>query len=120
MTLTLNVVFIHLAIQAVKRKAEEHVIQSVISKLPIIGDKGTILDYENSYKQPKLEDTYQTKQAVHGFHFGPDQASAYLQNAAYYGTNTNEPTSASAVYAYKEKEPVETAGLVTGYESSNE
>ncbi|KAI8908942.1 hypothetical protein EDD86DRAFT_173902, partial [Gorgonomyces haynaldii] len=38
-----------------KRKAEEKIMEQVASKLPIIGEKGTILDYQNHYKQPKLE-----------------------------------------------------------------
>ena len=105
------------ATAAVKRKAEDDVIQSVLSKLPVIGDKGTILDYENAYKQPKLEDTYHTKNAVQGYHFGPDQASAYHDYTAHYETNTNEPTSASAAYAYQE---APSSGLVAGYESSDD
>ncbi len=35
-----------------KRKAEEQVKKAILSKLPQVGDKGTILDYENAYEDP--------------------------------------------------------------------
>lgn len=39
------------SIESVKRKKESDIIEGVRKRLPIVGDLGTILDYENSYKR---------------------------------------------------------------------
>ncbi|KAI8901596.1 hypothetical protein BC833DRAFT_113324 [Globomyces pollinis-pini] len=42
-------------VETLKRKTEETVIETIRAQLPIVGDKGTILDYEDSFKRPKVE-----------------------------------------------------------------
>lgn len=40
--------------QAMKRKAEEEVLESIKAQLPIVGEKGTILDYQESLRNSRL------------------------------------------------------------------
>ena len=77
-----------------KRRAEEEVLESIKAQLPIVGEKGTILDYEEgaSRKKNKLNTKYKEKKIdgseEEGAFYGGDvdQWQAYCeQYFEYYG-----------------------------------
>jgi hypothetical protein len=105
-------------VQALKRKQEDQVVASVAAKLPILGEKGTILDYQDSYKQ--LKPTEQVVETVdtNGYYFGESPAAKIQKMLAQ--TGKKQALTASSVYAVAEKESVKVSGLVAGYESDDE
>lgn len=110
----------NLAVDAVKRKAEDAVIASIAAKLPIVGEKGTILDYENSYKQARFENKDGVSNNSTGYYFGNRESkkTAQSNHLILASAGDEETVTASAAYAFKE--PLKTGGLVNGYESSEE
>jgi hypothetical protein len=90
------------SIEAVKRKAESDVISAIKAKLPKIGSKGTILDYEDSYKQGI------SKKRVNNSFYDENQGRMVV--------------SASSPYAVPEpdKDTANSIGILAGYVSSDE
>ena len=78
-----------------KRKAEDQVTKAVVAQLPIVGDKGTILDYDNapSYSEKDIK-AYYDYYAQFGY-VPSEDGSQFV----YVGTNDVPETSASAAYA---------------------
>lgn len=113
------------SIEAVKRKAESDVITAIKSKLPKIGPKGTILDYEDSYKE--LSKTPASFKNKSGFYDGDTEKHG--RNTAINVMNTGNivVTSGSSAYAIVEINEDKAAfshsgalGLVAGYASSGD
>ncbi|KAJ3255981.1 Pre-mRNA-splicing factor [Boothiomyces macroporosus] len=52
--------------ESLKRKAEEDVIETVKAQLPIVGDQGTILDYQQLHKLKKIEYKKEEKVELYG------------------------------------------------------
>jgi hypothetical protein len=100
-----------------KRKAEEIVKKTVLSKLPKIGEKGTILDYEDAYedaetKSRKVESGqehypfYQAATSGESASNGQEMDQEALQKAwAEYYAQGGTPEAAAAYYAQSTTDP---------------
>jgi hypothetical protein len=125
--------YIDLVKENLKRKAEEHVIETIKAQLPVIGNRGSLLDYQKEFKsieplkKPKVEDEIKPNQ---GF-FGNDlddwdlYCNEYYEKHGFYpkgyvsDENEVKVTTASSVYAVKPVVP-KSKLLVSGYESSDD
>lgn len=121
--------------ESLKRKAEETVIETIRSQLPVIGPEGTILDYENlSVRPSKKMLNSKEKKVESAFGSDMDAWTTYCHEyKAQHGvwpdaanivpvSDENEEPTASSVYAIPRAKP-EPAGkkaLVADYASSDE
>ena len=79
-----------------KRKAEELVKKTITAKLPKIGDKGNVLDYENSYDS--AQNANQIKAQAEAYPFYQENNDLQKQWEEYYA-NGGTPEAAAAYYA---------------------
>jgi len=103
--------------QELQRKAEEQVYAAVNANLPVIGEYGTILDYEYGYQQ--MPDMYTYDQNQYPQALTSDQATAdpsqypnqygeYYDNyyTSQYGVNPEYYQNSSQYYQYAQPTPV--------------
>ena len=111
-----NVISFHPAAEILKRKAEDQVIESIVKKLPKIGELGTILDYQEASKQHLLENV-NSKNTVdsNDYYFSDEYKKQYHDYMTYYENMRIQAENSNSHYATKE--PV---SLVAGYESSGD
>jgi RNA recognition motif-containing protein len=116
------------SIESVKRKQETDVINAIKAKLPKIGPKGTILDYEDSYKGMSKENK---SKKIGPYYYG-DETNYTLQNQP--ASNQNQPiyaatygkadVSGSSAYAMpketKKHAQAQSIGLLAGYASDSD
>jgi hypothetical protein len=124
-----------IVIESLKRKAEEHVIETIKAQMPVIGEMGSVLDYEKGYKTKPLKKVQKKKVVVDkdGGYFGEDLDGwdAYCKD--YFETHGVYPEgykpdeidevvdlSASSAYAIKPKKAGTKKILVASYESSDD
>lgn len=104
--------------EAIKRKAEEDVIETIKAQLPIIGERGTILDYENEVQNIiSTHGNKKSKKLIEGALYGEDEDawSQYCeQYLAHYGVYPNTIVKETAL---KVQEPIKKVQVVAAYDS---
>lgn len=105
------------SIEAVKRRSENEVINTIKAKLPKIGPKGTILDYENEYKQTRMQKDGGKVVHGNGYFYGNEDVKQ-----AVYAPAAGAQISASSAYAVpvESKNNVNPIGRLAGYASSDD